>query len=87
MALIKVMSTPRKQHMITVPPQSLNTLALKMEWNWILLFLLSVTEGKGLTSSKYEEEKQCGMALTSTLPFPPQVSTPRFSCSSLDLSW
>ena len=31
--------------------QSLNTLILIMEWSWFFHFLLSVTAGKGLTST------------------------------------
>ena len=58
-----------------------------MEWNWVILFLLSVTAGKGLTNSKSEEETGPEVTMTSTLSFSPQVSNHRSSCSSLDLSW
>ena len=38
-----------------------------MEWSWIFLFLLSVTAGKGLTSSKSEEKKWPKISMTSTV--------------------
>ena len=58
-----------------------------MEWNWVILFLLSVTAGKGLTNSKSEEETGPEVTMTSILSFSTQASNHRSSCSSLELSW
>lgn len=58
-----------------------------MEWSWIILFLMSVTAGKGLFRSKPEEGTGAEVTMTSSLPFSLQISTPRSNCSSLGLSW
>ena len=81
------MFIPWKQPMISVLSTVTEHTDSNMEWNWVILFLLSVTAGKGLTNSKSEEETGPEVTMTSMLPFSPQASNHRSSCSSLELSW
>ena len=57
-----------------------------MEWSWTILFLVFMTTGKDLSSSKPEDGTGTEETVIYNMPFYSQVSTLRYNYSSLVLS-
>ena len=80
------MSIPQNNIRPVSSYQSLSTQVSKMGRSWTILFLVSVSRGKELSSSKPEEGTGNEVIVIYTMPFSSQVSTLRYNCSSLVLS-
>ena len=80
------MSTSHNNFWSVSSPDSLNTYAFTMEWSWIIFFLMASATGNWFHGSRLEENPDTQLLVTCTLPFSPQVSTPRSICSDLGLS-
>ena len=87
MVVNTVMSTQNESIWSLSCPPSLSTETQTIGWSLIILFLMSEITGKGLSSSKHEEETGTKLTITSNQPWNPQVFTLMYSCSSLGLRW